>query len=291
MFVSGFTIIRNAVKFDYPIVEAVRSILPLCDEVVIAVGHCDDGTRELVQAIGSDKIRIIDTSWDDSLREGGRVLALETDKAFAAIAPQADWCFYIQADEVIHEKYHPAIRAAMEKWKDDKATEGLLFRYLHFYGSYDYTGDSRRWYRNEIRVVRNDKNIHSYRDAQGFRKSDNSKLRVRPVDAEVYHYGWVKPPEKQQAKQESFHKMWHDDEWMKKNVAPTDKFDYSQIDSLVKFTGTHPQVMQDRIRRVNWSFSFDPTQRKLSLKSRFSMWLEQKTGWRIGEYRNYILIR
>ncbi|TND09987.1 MAG: hypothetical protein FD123_669 [Bacteroidetes bacterium] len=290
MYISGFTIIRNAVKFDYPIVEAVKSILPLCDEVVIAVGKCDDGTRELVESIGSEKIRIIDTVWDDTLREGGRALALETDKALAAVSEKADWCFYIQADEVIHEKYHPAIRAAMEKWKDDKNVDGLLFRYLHFYGSYDYVGDSRRWYRNEIRVIRNDKNIRSYRDAQGFRKNDDSKLRVKAVDAEVYHYGWVKPPEKQQAKQQSFHKMWHNDEWMKKNVTQTDAFDYSQVDSLAKFSGKHPQVMEERIRRVNWEFSFDPTQKKLSLKSRLSMKIEKLTGWRIGEYKNYVLI-
>lgn len=110
MFVSGFTFIRNAVRFDYPIVEAIRSILPLCDEVVVAVGRSDDNTRELIEQIGSDKIRILDTVWDDALREGGRVLAEETNKAFAAVNPKADWCFYIQGDEVIHERDHPAIR-------------------------------------------------------------------------------------------------------------------------------------------------------------------------------------
>jgi len=290
MFVSGFTIVRNAIQFDYPVVEAVRSILPLCDEVVVAVGNSEDDTLSLVKSIGSEKIRIIETVWDDSLREGGRVLALETDKAFAAISGKADWAFYIQADEVIHEQYHPAIREGMQRWKDEKNVDGLLFEYLHFYGSYDFVGDSRRWYRNEIRIVRNDKNIHSYRDAQGFRKADGSKLRVKKIPAKVFHYGWVKPPEKQQAKQESFHRMWHDDEWMKKNVPQASAFDYSQIDSLARFEGTHPEVMQERIRRRNWSFDFDPTQKKLSLKSRLSMQFEKATGYRIGEYKNYILI-
>lgn len=289
MFVSGFTIVRNAIRFDYPVVEAISSILPLCDEFVIAVGKSEDETLQLIRSINDPKIRIIETVWDDSLREGGRVLADETNKAFDAIDPKADWCFYIQGDEVIHEQYHPAIRKAMQDWKDNKEVEGLLFNYRHFYGSYDYTGDSRRWYRKEIRIVRRDPDIRSYKDAQGFRKKDNSKLRVKAIDAFVNHYGWVKPPEAQQAKQQSFHKMWHDDRWMEKNIPKVDSFDYSQVDSLAHFTGTHPLVMQERIRKQNWKFSFDPTKKRWGLKMRFLMWVERTTGYRIGEYKNYDL--
>jgi glycosyltransferase involved in cell wall biosynthesis len=289
MFVSGFTIVRNAIKFDYPIVEAIRSILPVCDEVVVAVGKSEDATLELIRSIGDPKIRIIETVWDDSLREGGRVLADETNKAYDAISEKADWCFYIQGDEVIHEKFLPAIKAGMEKWKDDPNVEGLLFNYTHFYGSYDYVGDSRKWYRKEIRVVRKNKSIRSYRDAQGFRHHNNSKLKVKTIDASVYHYGWVKPPEAQQAKQQSFHKMWHDDNWMKQHIPPVNEFDYSQIDSLAKFTGTHPQVMHERITRMNWKFSFDPTKKKWGMKMRVLMFIERTTGVRIGEYKNYML--
>lgn len=290
MFVSGFTIVRNAIKFDYPIVEAIRSILPLCDEMIVAVGNSEDETLQLVQSINDPKIRIIHTTWNDSLREGGQVLAEETNKAYAAISTKADWCFYIQGDEVIHEKYHPAIKEAMQRWKDDLNVEGLLFDYTHFYGSYDYVADSRKWYRREIRIVRKNNQVRSYKDAQGFRKRDNSKLRVKPANASVYHYGWVKPPGAQQAKQQSFHKMWHDDRWMEKNIPKVDQFDYSQIDSLAKFTGTHPAVMQERINRQNWKFSFDPTKKKWGVKMRALMWVEKTTGKRIGEYKNYLEI-
>lgn len=286
MKVSGFTIVRNAIKFDYPIVEAITSILPLCDEVVVAVGRSEDDTLGLIKSIQSDKIKIIETVWNDSLREGGRVLADETNKAFAEISADSDWAFYIQGDEVVHEKYLPAIRFAMQQYKDDKTVEGLLFKYLHFYGSYDYVGDSKNWYRNEIRIVRNDKAISSYRDAQGFRKNDE-KLKVKAIDAYIYHYGWVKPPEAQQAKQQTFHKLWHTDEWMKKNIPQVDKFDYSLIDSVKHFTGTHPQVMQNRISKMNWKFSFDPTRKKLSLKQKAFLFFEKNFGWRIGEYKNY----
>jgi len=110
MFISGFSIVRNAIKYDYPIVEAIRSILPICDEFVIAVGKSEDETLQLIQSINDPKIRIIETVWDDSLREGGKVLADETNKAYDAISPQADWCFYIQGDEVIHEQFLPTIK-------------------------------------------------------------------------------------------------------------------------------------------------------------------------------------
>ncbi len=289
MKVSGFTMVRNAIKYDYPIVEAICSILPLCDEFIVCLGKSEDETEMLIRNISSEKIKIIPSVWDDSLREGGKVLAIETNKAFDAIAGDSDWAFYIQADEVIHEKYLPIIENAMRHYQDNSTVEGLLFNYTHFYGSYAYVGNSRKWYKKEIRIIKNNKTIRSYRDAQGFRKN-NEKLLVKQVNAWVYHYGWVKPPAAQQAKQESFHKMWHNDEWMQKNIKAAEEFDYSQIDSLARFEGTHPAVMSERLKRYNWVFDFDESQVKLSLKDRLLLALERKTGWRPGEYKNYRLI-
>lgn len=290
MKVSGFTFIRNAIKYDYPVVEAITSILPLCDEFVVAVGNSEDSTRGLIERIGSPKIRIIDTIWDDSLREGGRVLAVETDKAFDALSPDSDWAFYIQGDEVLHEQYHLPLKNAMERWKDHPEVEGLLLNYIHFYGSYDFVGDSRKWYRKEVRIIRNDKSIRSYRDAQGFRKDDRP-LNVKQVDATMYHYGWVKPPEAQQAKQENFNKLWHDDAWVDKNIPKKDEFDYSKIDALARFNDTHPKVMLGRISSQNWHFNFDPARKRLPFKSRLLHSIENLTGIRIGEYRNYRVIK
>ncbi len=288
MKVTGFTFIRNALKYDYPIVEAITSVLPVCNEFVVMVGNSEDATRKLIEDIASPKIIIYDSVWDDSLREGGRVLAVETDKAYSKISEDTDWCFYIQGDEVLHEKYQEPILTSMKKYKDDLRVEGLLFDYQHFYGSYDFVGDSRKWYRREIRIVRKNKNIYSFRDAQGF-KIGGKRLRVKRANACMYHYGWVKPPEKQQEKQKNFHKMWHDDEWMKKNIAQQNAFDYTNIDSLARFTQTHPKVMAERIKRLNWQFNFDPTMRNLSLKHRFYEFMENNLGLTIGEYKNYKL--
>jgi len=286
---TGFTIVRNAVKYDYPIVESIKSILPIVDEYVVAVGNSDDETMTLIRSIGSPKIRIIETVWDDSLREGGRVLAEETNKAFDAIGADTDWCFYLQGDEVVHEQYHEEIVRACNACKDQKDVEGLLFKYEHFYGSYDYVGDSRTWYRNEIRIIRNDKSIRSYRDAQGFRKN-GEKLNVKPVNAYIYHYGWVKDPRFQQAKQENFHKMWHDDQWVKQNVAEASAYDYSMIDSLKRFEGTHPAVMKERLHRMNWDFHWNEKNKKFKFKDWLLYKIEQLTGVRLFEYKNYRII-
>lgn len=292
MKVTGFSFIRNAVEYDYPIKESLESLLPIVDEIIVAVGNSKDGTRDLVSKIHPTKIRIIDTEWDDSLREGGKVLAIETQKAYDGITG-ADWALYLQGDEVLHEKDYPAILAAAEKYADDKSVDGLLFKYQHFYGSYDFIGASRRWYRKEIRMVRppgHGLGIYSYKDAQGFRKRGNKKLRVKEIDAHIYHYGWVKPPAAQMKKQKTFNKYWHDDGWMKENIPAVAEFDYSQVDALALFSGTHPSVMRQRIAAKNWKFDFDITRSHSLLREKISNFVERLTGYRPGEYKNYIRV-
>lgn len=285
MKVSGFTFIRNAVRYDYPVVESITSLLPLVDELVVCVGDSADNTLELIESIGSSKIKIIHTVWDDSLREGGKILAIETNKALAAVAHDADWCFYLQGDEVLHEEDYEVIRNGMARYKDDAKVEGLLFNYRHFYGSYQYLGNSRKWYRHEIRIVRNNIGVHSFRDAQGFRIK-NRILKVKSVDAFIYHYGWVKNPNQQTEKQKNFHKLWHSDETVK-NMVQADEYDYNSIDSLALFQGKHPQVMSNRIAKMDWDFQFDISKVKMNLKYRILNFLEKITGYRFFEYKNY----
>ncbi|MCW5907002.1 MAG: glycosyltransferase family 2 protein [Chitinophagales bacterium] len=289
MKVSGFTIVRNARKYDYPVVESILSALPLCDEMIVSIGNSDDNTVELIQSIQSPKIRIVHSVWDETLREGGKLLAVETNKAKQHVSPDADWCLYIQADEVLHEEGYVNLRQAMGDYLHQKSVEGLVLNYRHFYGSYQYVADAYNWYRREVRIIRNSKHISSWGDAQGFRRQ-GKKLSVKPVDAYVHHYGWVKNPKAQQRKQESFHKMWHSDEWVEQKVLKADEFDYSKIDSLQLFTGTHPSVMQKRIAEQNWQFEFDTSKSRMKWKYRVRKWLEENVGVSIGEYRNYKLI-
>ncbi|WP_321375447.1 hypothetical protein [uncultured Draconibacterium sp.] len=292
MKVCGFTFIRNAEKFDFPIIEAITSVLPICDHFVVAVGKSEDNTRKIIENIDPEKISVVDTVWDENLREGGFVYADETNKALDAIPEEYDWCFYIQGDEVVHEKHLPVIETAMETNLERIEVEGLLFRYRHFYGTYDYVGDCRHWYRNEIRVIRNDKSIRSYKDAQGFRKS-GEKLKVAPVDAEIYHYGWVRHPKFMQEKVDSVKAFYHgisEEEAQKK--ASEQEFNYgAEYDALTRFEGTHPEVMQNRIKRLNWEVEVDTDKIQMKFKYRLLYRIEKLFGVRLFEYRNYKLLK
>ncbi len=286
MKVAGFTFVKNAVKFGYPVIESIRSVLPVVDEMVICLGDSDDDTEELIKKkLGSDKVTIIHSVWDNSLKEGGRVLAVETDKAMDGTPADADWLFYIQADEVVHEKYHSVIREAMVTYKDDRNVEGLLFHYHHFYGSFKYIGDGRAWYSKEIRVIRNDKRIRSYRDAQGFRWNDNRKLRVKLIDAYIYHYGWVRNPLIMYRKQQNFGKLYGESNTDEKQDIV---FDYSKVDTVTLFTGTHPEVMKERTEAEDWHFERDIRKKNFkNIKHKVLYFLWQRFGWRPFEYSNY----
>ncbi len=269
--------------------------MALCDEVIVAVGKSEDGTRDLVASLNDSRLRIVDTTWDESLREGGRVLAIQTDLALSHC--RGDWCLYLQADEVLHESEHDQLRSEIEAVLGNPQVEALVLNYYHFYGSYDYVGKGRQWYRREIRAFRNSGDIVSWRDAQGFRRRDFRgsfiKLQARKSDCHVYHYGWVKHPRLQQEKQRFFHQLWHDDEWIARNFQDLDEFDYRSAFAVDRFTGTHPAIMIPRLEKArSWTARFDPTRlARPSYWQRVLDGFENLTGARLGEYRNFVEVQ
>lgn len=290
MNIVGFSFIKNAIKYDFPVVESIKSALPLCDKFYIAVGKSEDDTLELIRSIDKDKIIVIETEWDESHREGGHVLALETNKAMQALPTDTDWAIYIQGDELFHEKDYATIRAAMNNHHNNPKVEGLLFNYLHFYGSYNYVAESYVWYPKEIRILKYNPTIFSYKDAQGFRKGDYQKLKVKQIDATIYHYGHVRPPKVMQEKFQNSSKFYHDNEWIKKTF-PGDSFDYLEhVGELRRFNSEHPKLIQPRIDRLNWEFDYDVSMNNPSLKKRIKHILRKYFGIDLG-YKNYILMR
>ena len=206
MKISGFTFLRNTSKLYYPILESIQSALPLVDEFVVALGKGDDDddSEEKLRSLGSDKIKIIHTVWDTDKYPRGMEYAHQTDIAKEACS--GDWLLYLQGDEVIHEEDYPEIVSKCNRYLDDKRVDGFLFNYYHFYGDYDHYFRDHCWYPCEIRIVRNDLDLHSFKDAQSFRripdfdgisyreKEGTSKLNVIKLQANMYHYGWVRPP-------------------------------------------------------------------------------------------------
>jgi len=285
---SGFTIVRNAVRLEYPIVPAIRSILELCDEVVVNVGKSDDGTRDLVEGLGDPRVRILDTVWDFS--RGSEALSVETNRAMAAC--RGAWGVYIQADEVLHETGVPILRDAVRQAIADPRVEGLLVDYVHFYGDFNTVATDRHWYRREVRVVALGRDVRSYWDAQGFRAGGHRRPRARATGARMFHYGWARPPrsrlEKLVAAQEIFTEAV--DRLEARAAQPA--LEWGPL--LRRFTGTHPRVAQEWIA-ARQAGSAGPTVgprrfRLGHLRLYLSDWIERLTGTRLFEYRNYVEI-
>jgi hypothetical protein len=284
---SGFTIVRNAVKLDFPIVPAIRSVLEVCDEVVVNVGKSEDETRDLVTSIGDPRIRILDTVWD--LTKKNIMLSIETQRAMEAC--RGTWGIYIQADEVVHETGARILKERVAEWDRDERVEGLLVKYLHFYGGFDRIATSRRWYRREVRCVRLGKDIRPYQGAQGFRVGEGyRKIRARVTDAEMFHYGWARPAKAIREKHEQSKTMYP---WRRGHTDWDARHAHLEwIPLLQPFTASHPAAAREWIaaRAHDPERVIGPRRFKLGhLRFYLSDWIERITGARLFEFRNYEL--
>lgn len=285
MFVSGFSIVRNAVKYRYPVEAALRSIAPLCDEIVVNVGDSTDETLEVVRGIGDPKIRILESVWGDEVVVGNRMHSVQTNRALDEC--RGTWCLYIQADEVLHEEDRPRVRAAMERYAGDTRVDGLVFDYLHFYGSFDWVGVGRRWYRREVRVVRKASGVRSVGGAQGFRV-DGGKPRAALTGARIFHYGWAKRPEVALQKRLQWYRFARNPNWQSRP-----RYSFRRLPGVRRFRRTHPAIMRDWIERYGWEFDPRAYPRDWSWKSVKAIAsdaVERATGWRLFEHRNFELI-
>ncbi len=314
MKISGFSMAKNASKLYYPLRQAIESVLPICDEFVVAIGDNDEDDDSLaeIQAIDSDKIKIIRTVWDLKKYPQGMENAHQSDIAKEACT--GDWLIYVQADEVLHEEDLPKIKARCQEFLDDEEVEGMLFKYYHFWGNYDHYHFSHSWYKEEIRIIRNRPDIHSWKSAQSFRripdfdgigyrqKEGTYKLKVVPVDAYIYHYGWVRPPYLMKKKMKALSTI-HKGKEKTDQIYDDANFHYGPLNKVEKFKGTHPKVMKNWMLRFDWQEELQfngayPThlRRKLrheKFKIRLLSWLENNLlgGRTLGGTKNYQLLK
>ena len=316
MKISGFSMGKNVGKLYYPVKESVESILPLVDEFVYALGDsdADDPARELLLSLNSDKIRIIDAVWDLEKYPRGMEHAHQTDIAKGHCT--GDWLFYLQADEVVHEKYLPVIEKRCRELLEDEKVEGLLFDYVHFWGDYDHHCNAHGWYKNEIRIIRNRPDIHSWKSAQSFRripdfdgisyrqKEGTYKLRVARAGAEIFHYGWVRPPEYMKKKTRAININHRGKKAVDTQEAEMARkmieFDYGPLQKIPHFNGTHPKVMEERIKQFNWKDQLQYSGKKKPntvvhkherFKYRLITFIERILGRSLFETSNHILLR
>lgn len=305
MIVSAFTFIRNGFTIDYPFLESIQSVLPVVDELIVAVGDSTDGTREAIENLNDSRIKIVDTVWSEAMRSGGLIFAQQANIGLDACRADADWLFHIQADEIIHENDLPKIKQAMLDNLNNKKVEGLLFKFINFYGDYNHYAPSRRYHQHEVRIIRNNKNIRSYRDSQGFRlysapnktnEENGEKLHVKLIDVYVYHYSHCKPPQKQKIKKIEFGHRYGGNEKMSQydNELYTelykDLYEYRRYDYLKKFKGTHPKIMEKIVQAQDWKFEYNPDRNDMKFKEKVLKFVEDVTGKQLFIYKNYILV-
>ncbi|NJO16697.1 MAG: glycosyltransferase [Thioploca sp.] len=288
MQVSGFSFIRNGTLLGYPYLESLRSLLPLCDEVIVAVGQGQDDTLTRLQTLGEPKLKLIETTWNESMQDRGYVYAQQ--KMIAQFNCQGDWAFYLEGDEVLHEQDLATLQATLQQYVDNPKVEALVFDYFHFYGSPDMMATSPGWYRRAPRVIRN--HLRNYSpDGLFFVIMDKNKQGRYPnaalANIPIYHYGHVRSVAKMQSKIQQVSQYW--------GHTPPTFSSYGNIDphALSPFTGTHPAVMQSWLAQqaephliLNPHYQITPRERR----HRWMMRLEQLFGWELSK-KHYRLIK
>lgn len=269
LFVSGFTFCRNLIRLDYPFLESIRSLLPIVDEMIVAVGDSTDGTLEAVEALRVEhpKIKIVPTVWDRALFDNGKIFAQQTNLALSHVTRGADWAIHLQSDELLHEEDYEGIIGSLKRYQSDKRILGLMLRQKYFYGDYWHTNPYAG--RRLLRIIRADGSLESIGDSSGFaRKSDGvyigkeQKQLWRYADGTLFHYGYVNSPKKLQEKIKAKAELYHQGTLTvedKKNLSVID-YEPELMGIMKPFTGTHPQMMRERVdqfpvkynRRSRW---------------------------------------
>lgn len=270
--ISGFTFIRNGVELAFPFEASIRSLLPLVDEFVVAVGKGSDDTLARVRAIGDPKIRIIETLWNERMADRGFVYAQQ--KMIAQYSCTGDWAFYLEGDEVVHEGELSAIRASVERHHTNPAVEALVFDYHHFYGSPDWISISPGWYRRECRLIRN--TIRSYApDGQYWLVTTEHKKGRNPqgalAGAHIYHYGWIRRNEEMQKKMDQVSKYWG---------TPAAQIAYSRFDrrALKRFEGTHPAKVKEWLaNEAELDLNIDPDYKPTPKENKYHLMRQIET--------------
>ena len=279
MVVSGFTFLRDAVSNGYPFEESIRSLLPIVDEYIVAVGTSGDDTLERVRAIGDPKIRVIETSWNEKMQDRGYVYGQQ--KMIAQFNCNGDWAFYLEGDEVLHEDELQKIKDTMERYRDDPEVEALYFDFYHFYGTPNQVGIAG--YRRAPRIIRN--TIRSIAPDGLFwiimDKNKNGRYpKARHAGGNIYHYGHCRSVSKMAEKLKQVGRYWGNKHQEFKGYGSIDVFE------LRPFNGYHPAIMENWLAmEAETEFTQNPDYRltRRDRRNRIRFWIEDALGVEISK--------
>ena len=279
MKVSAFTFIKNGQLLGYPFIQSIKSVLPIVDEFIINVGLGEDSTLDEITNIHDPKIRIIQSHWNDNMKDRGFVYGQQ--KMIAQYNCTGDWAFYIEGDEIYHENDLDKIYMSMKESLSNPDIEALIFDFYHFYGNGNSYLDSPGWYRTEARIIKN--SLRTYApDGLFWVVLDSNKNgrypRAKHTGAKCYHYGWVRSENQMNLKSEKVQKYWG---------GSAKKIDYSKMDQSIikKFQGTHPKIIQDWLPNDVELFQVDPSYKltKKQKKHRIMIFFEKLFGLELSK--------
>jgi glycosyltransferase involved in cell wall biosynthesis len=130
---GGSVFVRNAIKYDYCILESIQSIVPLCEELVVLDCQSDDGTTQLLRDFcANTPIRLIENvTWECA--DNYERLKILANRAISELS--TDWHFMIQADEVLHESSIEPIRKAITEARQENT---FMVRRINLWGDMDH---------------------------------------------------------------------------------------------------------------------------------------------------------
>ena len=253
MKVSAFTFIKNGQLLGYPFIQSIKSILPIVDEFIINVGLGEDNTLDEIEKINDPKIRIIQSHWNNNMKDRGFVYGQQ--KMVAQYNCTGDWAFYIEGDEIYHENDLDRIHMSMKEHLNNSNVEALIFDFYHFYGNGNSYLDSPGWYRAEARIIKNSLRTYAPDGLFWLVLGSNKNGRypkARHTGAKCYHYGWVRSENQMNLKSEKVQKYWGES---------AKKIDYSKMDQSIirEYKGTHPIIIQNWLPNDIELFKVDPS--------------------------------
>jgi hypothetical protein len=233
MTIKGLTKIKNGVSLYLPFKESIMSLLQICDEFIVLLDEqTTDNTRTELEALQSDKIRIID--FDEGVEK------------FGIDFGDSDWIFCLMPDEVVHERYLSVIMSACDQ-EMESGIDTLRMEIVNFWGDYDHYQDGYGWRHSTRKIFRNKEGV--FWKIMEYEAGKKSAARQKEIAARINKYTWVKPPELMQKTIIENPQIREFGDYL---LAKEKNFDYGSLEFLALYTDTHPRVMYPRISKMDW---------------------------------------
>jgi len=250
MKLAGTTFVRNAIQFDYNIIETITCLLECCDRVFVVDAGSDDGTTELIEAIDNPNLVLIKRTkeeWDAQQGTGQTKLCYFTDIAIeAAMSEGFEYHIYIQADEILHESSYPEIRKAIATG----AEAFLTTRVNLWQDAYHQLNVPQERKPCSTEIIRLAKTIYrSHGDAESLAVPYAESYHLKGI--EIWHYGFIRKKEVMKDKIINMQCNVFEMQDYDKKLNDCDVFDstlWFNDDDLELINKPHPKIMKEWVK-------------------------------------------